>query len=102
MERLGKEAFKGGDMQSYLRYGNEVVEKVYMKLKMPQSEAPGYVFRTKISKEIIAGVYGSGDHMFPPLTRQRVPACVAYVENYLETDLNSVEIIYSRGDFSQA
>lgn len=58
--------------------------------------------RTHISKEIIAGVFGSGDHMFPSLARQRVPACVAYVENYLETDLNSVEIIFTEGDFNQA
>lgn len=102
LERLGKDAFKRGDMQSYLRYGNEVVEKVYMKLKMPQSEAINYVMRTHISKEIIEGVFGSGDHMFPRLERQRVPACVAYVENFLETDLNPVEIIFTKGDFKQA
>lgn len=102
LERLGKEAFKRGDMQSYRRYGNEAVEKVYMKLKLPQSEAPGYVFRTHISKEIIAGVFGSGTHMFPALTKQKIPACVAYVERLLETDLSPVEIIFTKGDFSQA
>lgn len=102
LERLGKETIKRGDMQSNQRYGKELFEKVYVKLKMPQSEAPGHVFRTHISKEIIAGVFGSGDHMFPALTRQMIPACVAYVENLLETDLNPVEIIFTRGDFSQA
>jgi hypothetical protein len=102
LERLGKEAFKRGDMRSYLCYGKETFDKIYTKLKMPQSEAINYVMRTHISKEIIAGVFGSGDHMFPPLTRQKVPACVAYVESYLDTDLSSVEIIYTRGDFNQA
>lgn len=102
LERLGKEAFKRGDMQSYLRYGNEAVEKVYMKLKLPQSEAPSYVLRTTISREIIAGVFASGTHMFPALTKQKIPACVAYVENLLETDLTPVEIIFTRGDFSHA
>jgi hypothetical protein len=102
LERAGKAAFKRGDMQSYLSYGNEAVEKVYTKLKMPQSEAINYVFRAHISKEIIAGVSGSGDHLFARLARQRVPACVAYVENMLETDLKPVEIIFTKGDFSQA
>lgn len=37
LERLGKDALKRGDMQSYLRYGNETFKKIYTKLKMPQS-----------------------------------------------------------------
>jgi hypothetical protein len=102
LERLGKDALKRGDMQSYQRYGNEAHERVYTKLKMPQGEAHHYVFRTSISKEIIAGVFGSGNHMFPALTRQKIPACVAYVENLLETDLTPVEMIFTRGDFSHA
>lgn len=102
LERLGKDAFKRGDMQSYQRYGNEVRERVYTQLKMPQGEAYDYVFRTSISKEIMAGVYRSGTHMFPALTRQNIPACVAYVENLLATDLTPVEIFFTTGNFSLA
>jgi hypothetical protein len=102
LERLGKEALKRGDMHSYQRYGNEAFQKVYSKLKMPQSEALSYVFRTSISKEIIAVVFGSGTHMFPALTKEKIPACVAYVENLLETDLNPVEIVFTTGDFNHA
>jgi hypothetical protein len=102
LERLGKEALKRGDKQNYLRYGNEALDKVYKHLKMPQSEAPGYVFRTHISKELIQRVFGSGVHVFPRLARNRVPACVSYVEILLETDLKPVEIVFTKGDFNQA
>lgn len=102
LERLGKEAFKRQDMQSYLWYGNEAFDKVYKNLKMPQSEAFNYVINTYISKELLQRVHASNMHLIPPLARQRVPACVTYVENLLDTDLKSVEIIFTEGDFNQA
>lgn len=102
LERLGKEALKRGDMQSYLHYGNEMFDKVYRHLKMPQSHAVGYVLRTRISRELMQRVYRGGINVFPRLERQMVPGCVKYVQNMLETDLMPVEIIFTKEDFNQA
>lgn len=102
LERLGKDALKRRDMQSYSRYGKEIFEKVYKHLKMPQSGAVNYVLNTYISKELIQKVRVSNMHVIPPLRPERVPSCLAYVENLLETDLTPVEIIYAKGMFELA